>query len=871
MQFPMPQRGEQFGPYEILAPIGAGGMGEVYKARDTRLDRLVAIKVSKDQFSERFEREARAVAALNHPNICQLYDVGPNYLVMEFIEGEPLKGPLPLDKAVEYAGQILEALDAAHKKNITHRDLKPANILVTKQGIKLLDFGLAKRTTPLKDTDATLTAALTSEGQIVGTLQYMSPEQLQSKDADARSDIFAFGCVLYELLTGKRAFEGSNAASVIAAIMERPAPSVSDVAPASLDRVLKTCLAKNPDQRWQAALDLKRNLLWAIESEASGKARAAVPWGWIAAAVLLLVAGALSSVHFRERPPEAQVARFQLTMPPGQHLASVTGSPSLSLSADGRLAAFVAASEDGRRRIWLRSLDSVAARPLVGAEGTGVTFGCWSPDSKELAFLEGAKLKRIPVAGGSAIPLADAGTPRGCSWSQSGVIVFAPSNTAGPLYRVPASGGAVTPATTVAGGSNPINHRYPFFLPDGRHFLYSAVQVNAGVEGSNQSAIYVGSLDQPGDSRKLMEADSFAIYSQGYLLFLRGNNLMARPFDPERLAFTGEELAAGEEVRRSLSTTALGALSASQNGWLLYEHGTVGATKWLTWFDRSGKSLGRIGEPGDLSHVALSPDRKRIVVRMGALSGNSDLWIYDVSQGLRTRFTFQSAAYSYPTWSPDGRTIVFISNRSGSSDIYRKPSDGSSDEELLYAGGGKLLTEPSFSPDGKYLVFREDQDLRVLSNPLGKLPVEKPASLGVRDLGGARLSTRFSPDGKWIAYTSGSSGRPELFVAPFPGPGGKRQVSVSGGVVPRWRQDGKELFFLDLAGRVMAAQVNTPGGVFEVGRIEPLFTAAAGSASSTLLWDASPDGQRFVAASAEEDDSEPHLTMVQNWTASLKK
>ena len=501
--------GDLLGPYQVLAPIGAGGMGEVYKARDTRLDRVVAIKVSKEQFSERFEREARAVAALNHPHICQLYDVGPNYLVMEFIEGVPLKGPLPIDKAVEYAGQILDALDAAHKKSITHRDLKPANILVSKQGIKLLDFGLAKRTTPLKETDATLTAALTSEGQIVGTLQYMSPEQLQSKDADARSDIFAFGCVLYELLTGKRAFEGSNAASVIAAILERePAPLTA--AP-PLERVVRRALAKDPDQRFQTARDLKAAMLWAIEQPvASIAAKPGQRWKWTAAALLLAFA-TLAVIHFREKPSEVPVTRSSL-LPPEETEYDFTFPTAPALSPDGTRTAFGAKGKDGRTQLWLREIASGSVQPLAGTEGANRPS--WSPDSRWIAFSQGLKLKKISSQGGPPLPIADIqNSIRGGSWNSEGVILFSVAGNG--LYRVPASGGTSSSLVNASGLS-------PWFLPDGRHFLYTT-------SDPGDSAVMAASLDEPEKPGKAVaNAQSTVMYAQGHLLYIREDTLYSR-------------------------------------------------------------------------------------------------------------------------------------------------------------------------------------------------------------------------------------------------------------------------------------------------------------------------------------------------------
>ena len=517
--------GEHLGPYELLAPIGAGGMGEVYKARDTRLDRIVAVKVSKEDFSERFEREARAAAALNHPHICSLYDVGPNYLVMEYVEGAPLQGPLPLLQALKYAGEICEALSEAHSKGVTHRDLKPANILVTKSaGIKLLDFGLARVDSPVRSDDETLTRALTEKGQIMGTLFYMSPEQVQGKETGPASDIFSFGLVLYEMLTGKRAFAGSNAASVIAAILERPAPSVADVAPAALDRVLKRCLEKDPENRWGNARDLGAALecVSAVEPTIPVEAPPEPvkprmrPWLWAVAAVFAVAAmalGFIASNHKTEEPP--RVLRMSI-LPPERTTLPANGVP--ALSPDGRKLAF-AANGPGKTSLWVRDLDSLTARELPGTDGASLPF--WSPDGRSLGFFAGAKLKRTDATGGSVLTICDAPNGRGGTWNQNDVIVFVPG-ILGALFRVSAAGGTAAPLTKLAGDDGA--HRYPWFLPDGRHFLYTTYGFQTG---TFTGRIYVGDLESA-ERTKIGEAPSSVAYAApGYLLFVRETSLFA--------------------------------------------------------------------------------------------------------------------------------------------------------------------------------------------------------------------------------------------------------------------------------------------------------------------------------------------------------
>jgi serine/threonine protein kinase/Tol biopolymer transport system component len=855
--------GTKLGPYEILSPIGAGGMGEVYRARDTRLGRDVAIKFSKEQFSEHFEREARAVAALNHPNICHLYDVGPNYLVMELVEGEPVKGPLPLQKALEYAGQILDALDAAHRSGIVHRDLKPANILVAKQGVKVLDFGLAKQTRPLRETD--VTQALTEQGQIVGTLQYMSPEQLQGKDVDSRADIFSFGCVLYEMLTGKRAFDGSNAASVIAAVMQGPAPAVTEVAPAALDRVVKKCLEKDPDDRWQAARDLKTNLAWSIESAVeTPKAQGKVLFykaGWAVASLATLAAAAVSFIHFREKPPEMPVARFSITPPEKvTFVRTPVGAISLpSLSPDGRRLLLSGRSPDGKIQIWVRPLDAVNAYPLAGTEGGLLPF--WSPDNNFIGFFADGKLKTIDAAGGAAITLADAAEPRGGAWSSAGIIVFAPKST-GPLLKISASGGAATPATELDAGEETA-HRLPFFLPDGQHFLFAGL-----VPFRNGTTIHIGSLASP-KNRVIAKADSQAIYAQGHLLFLRGGTLMAQPFDTGSQTLRGEPVPIADHVQGGV--TAAGAFSASANGMLVFENGAASAVQQLELYDRSGKRAGTIGEPGAFPSLQFSPDSNNIAVSVtDASSGNTDIWIYDAARGLRTRFTFDPAAENEAVWSPDGAQIVFNSSRKGHFDLYRKPSNGTGTEELLYADTRDKFPL-SWSPDGKALIYytqgdpQTGLDLWILPNPLGKPDMARPLFRTQFN----EVNGQFSPDGKWIAYESDESGRYEIFVVPFPGPGGKRQISAGGGSYPRWRRDGREIFYVGPDNRLRAAEVSFKGGTLETGEARPLFVPVRTGIG--YAYDVSADGQRFLTIGLPEQPNSQPLTLVQNWMAGLKK
>jgi predicted Ser/Thr protein kinase len=690
-------RGQRLGPYETLEVIGAGGMGEVWKARDTRLDRLVAIKISKEQFSERFEGEARAVAALNHPHICQLYDVGPDYLVMEFIEGAPLKGPLPMALAVEYAGQILDALDAAHRKGITHRDLKPANILVTKQGIKLLDFGLAKQAGPLAQDDATLTQALTQpqaltqHGQIIGTPQYMAPEQLQGKEADARSDLFSLGCVLYEMLTGKRAFEGESAASVIAAILEREPAPLTGAPP--LERVVRRALAKDPDQRFQTARDLKAALTWALEQAPSAAAKPSRRWWWIAVAALLIGALAGWSVsHFRQPSAEERAFRLQITPPEGGQF--VLGGPAniggIALSPDGRTAAYVASALGG---LWVRPLDGTTARLIAGTEGAGSPF--WSPDGKSLAFFTASKLERVDLVGGTPSLVCEGVFGSGGAWGFDGRILF--GTLMSGLFQVPASGGMPSPLTTLDASRSELWHRYPQMLPGGRFlfFVQSRKPENTGV--------YAASLAKPADRIKLLSIDTNSVYAtdgegNGYLLWLRARTLVAQEFYPGTFKLAGEPRPVADPVAKS---SILGQMyvAVPAGGTLLYSASSTSSQ--FTWFDRAGKPMGMVGEAGEYQHFRLSLDGRRVAASRD-VSGGSDLWLLEVERGVASRFTSDSGYY--PVWSPDGRTIVYTSLATRS--LLRKESSGIGTEEFLtHSTNYQMPTD--WSRDGRWVLYTE--------------------------------------------------------------------------------------------------------------------------------------------------------------------
>jgi Tol biopolymer transport system component/predicted Ser/Thr protein kinase len=892
--------GRRLGPYEILNAIGAGGMGEVYKARDTRLERIVAIKVlpshlaGRAELRERFDREAKTIASLNHPHICTLYDTGHqdgiDFLVMELIEGETLaqrlqKGSLPIQQVLQFAVEIADALDKAHRKGVTHRDLKPGNIMITKAGTKLLDFGLAKLTqeavpaTPESQLP-TMKSGITGEGTILGTLQYMAPEQIEAKEVDARTDIFAFGAVVYEMATGRKAFGGKTSASVMAKILESEPPSMASLqpmTPPALDRVVKKCLAKEPEKRWQAASDVCDEMKWISESGSQAGTSAPVAasrksplsearLAWVVAAVLFLaVLGLGSFAYFRSAPQAAHSVRFTLFPPEKWSLAgpgAVTSGATapVKISPDGQQIAFVAMSAEGKTLLWVRSLDTLAAQALAGTEGASAPF--WSPDGRSLGFFAGRKLKKIDVSGGPPITLCDAPDNRGGTWNRDGLIVFAPTNTS-VLEKVSASGGEPTPATVL--GQGEFGHIRPSFLPDGRHFLYSTIAPRPGLGGP----IYLGSLDSA-ERKVLFNANSAnALYTQGYLLFLRDTTLIAQPFDARRLVLTGDAFPIAERIRTSTSTQPYGYFSASENGALVYQTGAETANSQLLWFDRTGKQTGALGDSAAYDDLELSPDGKRASVSITDEAGKGqDIWIYDVARGLRTRFTFGPGNTFASLWSPDGSRIVYNSRRKGSFDLYQKASSGAGSEETLLEDNLDKYPD-SWSPDGKFVLYENQASSR--SSNLFILPLtgdRKPFPFLQTQFG--ETDGRISPDGRWVAYRSNESGRNEIYVAPFPGPGGKWQISTAGGYFPRWRHDGSEIFYLTPDNRLMAASVNGKGAGFEVGAVKPLFaTRIVGGGN--YRYDVSADGQRFLINTAPEQATSAPITVVLNWTAGLKK
>ena len=893
--------GTKLGRYQIRSKIGAGGMGEVYRARDTQLGRDVAVKVLPSNYSvdehrlSRFEQEASAASALNHPNILNVHDIGSHggspYVVSELLEGETLRtrvsgAPLAQRRAIDYALQIAHGLAAAHEKGIVHRDLKPDNIFIMKDGrVKILDFGIAKLTQPegnQSQTEIPTRRVNTDPGVVIGTVGYMSPEQVRGKGVDHRSDIFSFGAILYEMLSGRRAFQGESAADTMSAILKEDAPDLSDtnqnISPA-LERLVNHCLEKNPEARFHSA----RDLAFAIEaiSGSSGassqtiaamtslpvRARIRKQLPWIVATLLalaLIAALPFVYMYLRNTPvSRPNVVRAMIPAPENAHLLFFN---QMAVSPDGQRLAFVAISANGVQSLWLRPLAAASAQPLAGTEGASYPF--WSPDGRFIGFFADGKLKKIEAAGGPAQALCNAPSGRGGTWNRDGVIVFAPDYNSA-LYRVPEAGGAPVPLPLDKSRKEKVHH-FPYFLPDGRHFLYRA-GITIAYARDEGNGIYVGSLDSS-EYKLILRADTYAVYASGHLLFWRDGALMAQPFDEQSLQLSGEAVPVAEQVQMNLSDVRA-AFAASENGVLVFQIGAaVGTGSELWWFDRDGKREAKPqGEPIRGSNPRLSPDGQRIVVmRFDMQAGGTDLWLYDSALTRQTRFTFDPAFDSNPVWSPDGSRIAFSSDRKTRLiyDIYQKDASGARDEELLFESN-EYKRPTSWSADGRFLAYtrlegaggKGDIWILPLSGERRPFPFIQTSQFD-------ESHAQFSPDGRFVAYESDESGSRQVYVTFFPGPGGKQQVSTNGGEDPVWRRDGKELFFLS-QGKLMAAEVKTNGTSVEVSNAKLLFDAHSGF-GGFAHYDVTRDGKRFIVATVGEGGSAP-MNLVVNWTADLKK
>jgi len=884
------QSGEKLGPYEVLSAIGAGGMGEVYRARDNRLNRVVAIKVLSGQLSsrpdlhERFEREARAISALQHPNICTLHDIGEkdgtSYLVLEFVEGEPLdqriaKGRLPIDQVLRYAAEIADALDKAHRQGIVHRDLKPSNVMLTKSGAKLLDFGLAKlqeKASTLSNpaTDITMaTSKLTGEGMLVGTFQYMAPEQFEGKEADCRTDIFALGTLIYEMATGKAAFEGKSRASLIAAILQsepQPISELHPMTPPALQRVVKRCLAKDPDDRWQNAGDLASELRWIAESGSQAGVPAPVVaqrkrqrWiPWLAAGIFALVAAIAGLLYLQtdRTPPRA----LQAYLPPPvgtDYFFSGDSAGFPVISPEGDRVAFVATDEHAARLLWIRSLLDGSVRSLPGTDGAMFPF--WSPDGKQIGFFTEGQLRRVAINGGLPTDITGANSARGGSWGKDDIIIFTPG-TQQAIYKVPASGGTAQQVTKVDSARH-TTHRWPFFLPDGNHFLYLAASHSKPHAEFDQ--IFVASLDGK-ENRALTTSTSNAIAVPGYLLFVQGTTLMAQPFDIGSATLKGDSQALAQNVHFEEGNWH-GVFDCSADGILLYQSGVGNQGSELLWYSKEGKVLSKLGDRDLYQEIRLSPDGTKLAASVGDPSGN--LWVYDLARGAKTRYTFPGHNDRGPIWSPDGKQIVFTRIQDRAANLYVVDSNSAGTEKPLFSSETTKFPT-SFAPDGKTLLFSE--------MPVG-------IGLSILDFSGepkakeflpkvlTTSSGAFSPDGRWVAYTSAESGRTEVYVTQFPGPRGKWQISTTGGREPIWRRDGKALFYWAGNHEITEVQVSIQGEQFQVNAVQPLFKVAMPLVPmSSPTYDVTPDGKRLIVNALQSEEEQP-LTLVTNWTSLVHK
>jgi len=870
--------GTRLGPYEIVSPLGAGGMGEVYRARDTRLGREVAIKVlprhlsSSAEVRARFEREARTVSSLNHPNICTLYDVGregdTDYLVMELIEGETLaqrllKGALPLAEVLKVGGQIADALDRAHRAGVMHRDLKPGNVMLTKSGAKLMDFGLARATglgaVSEMTGSPTIAAPLTGEGTILGTFQYMAPEQLEGQEADARADLWALGCVLYEMCTGRCAFEGKSQASLIAAVMHtQPAPvsQVSSLSPPAFDSLVGACLAKDPADRIQSAHDVKLQLSWiaaggsqpGVAAPVSERRKSRERLAW-ALAVVGLAAAAVSFFLLASKPSDAESIRASINPPHGTGLGAYWSL--IGLSPDGRTVAFVAGNAAGRS-IWIRPLGADSARPLPDTGDASCLF--WSPDGRTLAYFSDpeSKLKKIAIDGGAAVTIATAKAGRGGTWNQDGVIVFAPAPE-GALLRVSAGGGEVTPVTTLDAARHETAHRFPYFLPDGDHFLYVTIP-----PGPNGWDTFVGSLKSK-SVKKVLTAGSAAVYAApGYLVFAREGRVMAQRFDTGRLEVTGDAVAIANAPEYS-DMDAEPVASVSRNGRLVVLQSLAAETE-LHWLERSGAAGPALAlPPGPWRVLRLSPDGRRAAVMNG-----TDLWIVDLERSMPTRFAPTNSTEAGLVWSPGGDRVAFVSKQTGRSEIFVASSDGAGSPELVPATDALWKYVQDWSPDGKFIVFRVFDP--VTKGDLWILPMSgdrKPEPYLKTTY--AELSARVSPDGRWLAYESDESGSPEVYVQSFPMPGRKVRISREGGFNPAWSRGGKELIYGTRDNDLVAVPIEA-GTEFRPGAPRKLFTVSDLETGG----DVTADGERFLFSAATEA---PHreIQLFVDWAAALPR
>jgi len=872
--------GVKLGPYQILEPIGSGGMGEVYRAVDVRLERIVAVKVlpahlSRDvDLRQRFEKEAKAVSVLNHPNICTLHDVGregdTEYLVMEFVDGRTLssrldRGPLPIDELLRYAIQMADALDKAHRKGIVHRDLKPSNVMLTKSGVKLVDFGLAKVAVQSPSTSAstfeTEAHDLTEEGTLLGTLHYMSPEQLEGKDVDARSDIFSFGAVLYEMATGHRAFEGSSAAGIIAAILKEEPKPLTVPLPSGLDRLIRACLQKDPYDRRQSAHDIAAELQSIAENRSysgvSIQAPAVTKRKFPArtfAIIAILALALLAAGSLLHTPNASPILRTNILLPPGFELDPQNRS--LALSPDGQSFVFAGTDAEGATGLWLRRLDQSDARRISGTDDG--TYPFWSPDSRFIGFFADGKLKKAAAEGGIAQTICDAPDGRGGTWNQEDIIVFAPYHSGG-LYGVSASGGQLTQLTKPDAKND--SHRLPNFLPDGKNVLFYNADVEQQVD--NKAGVYDLDINSHQIVPVLLEKTEAAYVKPGYLTFVRDGKLMAQQFNTGTMKFTGPATAIAPSVQFYVERYT-GAYSVSQN-YLIYLAEDISPMAELTWFDVDGRKLESVGKKSRFSSLLLSPDEKRVLTTY-TQTQSRDLWVYDLNIESNTRLTFKQEPYfeSGMTWSPDGNKIAYgdINGK-----LFLMNSDSSLTAQPLLRRNEPTRWWPTdWSSDGQKIVLetyvsQTGTDIGVFS--LKDQSIQRFQASEHNETHGA-----FSPDGKWIGYLSNESGRDELYVVPYPGPGGKWQISTSGVTQWEWVDEGRRIYYLSPDRILHSVDINVKGNVIQLGPQTTLFGGQAIPAGYVAI---SKDGKRLLISVPIEASIDSGLTLVQNWEKEISK
>lgn len=901
--------GQTISHYKINEKLGEGGMGVVYKAQDTKLDRFVALKflpphlAASEQDKARFIQEAKSAAALNHPNVCSIIDIQEHdsqmFIVMEFVDGQTLmdkKSSLSLKQAIEYGIQIADGLAAAHEKGIIHRDIKPENIMVRKDGIvQVMDFGLAKLAG---------SSRLTKMGSTVGTLGYMSPEQVQGMEADHRSDIFSLGVLLYEMIAGRSPFNGAHESAILYEIVNVDVPPMVTIKPEldpALDAIVLECLEKDPSERYQSIAEVAKELRrFKRESSRSRASRVmpvtgalhpgsfaaaySAPQGisagfigrlkgafllWMIIAVLfaltMIVLIVVPDLFSRKQMKEA--IRAYISGPEKFTFSNSFGGGQLALSPDGRELAFVAVDSSGSTSLWVRPINSLTATMLSGTQGAAFPF--WSPNNHYIGYFSNSKLKKIEKTGGPSFSICDVVTPRGASWGSDGKIVL-PTDQVTGLSVVSEFGGIPVSLTTLDSTRNEQTHRYPYFLPDGKHFLYFA-RTTASGSGSALDAICVGSVDGK-TNKRLLPGISNVAYAAGHILFMRENSLMAQSFDPDALELKGDPFPIAESVDFS-TRYSIASFTVSQTGELVYLGKSVATTPELALFSPAGKKLRSFGQPEVFVVAKLSNDGKTIAMDLYEVTArNADVWLYDIVRSVKTRFTFDGNVDAYPIWSPDGKNIIFSSNRKGHYDLYEKMSNGAADEQLLFASGQtKYATD--WSQDGKYLLFQSTNNQNSKSD-IYYIPMtgdKKPVALITTEFN--EMFATFSPDSRWVAYQSNESGRNEVYVRPFPGPGAKWQVSANGGTIPRWKNNGKEIFYV-ANGKLIEADVNGAGSNFVVGNVREYFdpaTVGGINVGNGILKDISPDGQSILLSISKGMLATAPLTLVVNWDEEFRK